>query len=76
LQQSQLSQHEAVSFPEAFFFFIGQESPLQQHDIAVFDEVFVEVKANATIPSHMTMTATIVNMTFFFMITPLLFRNY
>jgi len=48
LQQSQLSQHEAVSVAEvvldASLFFRGQESPLQQqHDIAVVVEVFVAV---------------------------------
>jgi len=50
LQQSQLSQHDAVSLPDASCFFIGQESPLQQQQAAAALTVpLVRTYANAAI---------------------------
>lgn len=67
LQQSQLSQHEAVSLLDASFFFIGHESPLQQqHDTAVEVDSVVLVNAKATMDSPKTITTAIASIIFFF----------
>jgi hypothetical protein len=63
LQQSQLSQHDAPSFVEAFFAsfdFIGHESPLQQqHDIAAVAETVLAVEyANIARPKASTAAIT------------------
>ncbi|MGH9819289.1 MAG: hypothetical protein ACRD43_03895, partial [Pyrinomonadaceae bacterium] len=66
LQQSQSSQHEAVSLPVASFFFIGHESPLQQQqDIAVLVRAD-GVKANAAMPIPSTRIAKMLKNTFLF----------
>jgi hypothetical protein len=66
-QQSQLSQHDAVSLPAASFFFIGHESSLQQpHDIAVWEVVPAAVKAYANTPTANISIAKMLNSIFFF----------
>src|SRR5215210_3245723 len=55
LQQSQSSQQESASLPEASLFFSGQESPLQQqHDAAVAELPFELPYENATTASPNT----------------------
>jgi hypothetical protein len=69
VQQSQSSQHEAISLLDVSFFFIGHESPLQQqHDTVVADEMVVLVNAKAAIESPKTINAAIASIIFFFMI--------
>jgi len=62
-QQSQSSQHE-TALPDASFFFIGQESPLQQaHEIDV-PVVFTYAKVALPIPK--TSSAAIARIVCFF----------
>jgi hypothetical protein len=74
LQQSQSSQHEAVSFPFASFFFIGHES-LPQQDIQEESELLACALANETIDRPSSADTARADTYFLFMLINLNFQN-
>jgi hypothetical protein len=65
LQQAHLSSVAAVSLAETSFFFIGQDSPLQQQHAAAVSGRELMLQAEAAMASADTITAMIANITIF-----------